>query len=267
MTELVCPFCKIKTVNRVCQRCGGGFLSNGKFVPHRESGLVRRTIHPQIRVLDEKRGLVEYVASDETIDSYREVIRANGWRFDQFRKNAPFCDSHHYDSLDCLVGKIVDFKVEGGKLVETAQWAIDVVENQLAQLGFRMTVAGYLKAVSVGFVPEQMISRWNKDNADVKPIWQQQLRELGLTDKSEPRAIYLRQQQVELSSCIIGANPNALAKSFKAGVLKDDDLDFLSREFSYRETANLADEPGAGLAQDRAREEFLRKFEQLTKRL
>ena len=230
--------------------------------------LLRRTIHPETRVLDAKAGLVEYVASDETVDSYKEVIRASGWRFDQFRKNAPFCDSHHYDSLDCLVGKIVDFKVEGGKLVETAQWAIDVKENQLAQLGFRMTEAGYLKAVSVGFFPEQMVSRWNKDQADVKPVWEQQLKELGLDDKSALRAIYLRQQQVELSSCILGANPNALAKSFKAGVLKDDDLEFLSLEFAQREIAGAAVEPAiAALAHQQAREGFLRKFEQLTKRV
>jgi hypothetical protein len=229
--------------------------------------LLRRTIHPVSKVLDAKAGLVEYIASDETVDSYKEVIRANGWRFDQFRKNAPFCDSHHYDSLDCLVGKIVDFKVQGDKLVETAQWAIDVQENRLARLGFDMTAAGYLKAVSVGFFPEEVISQWSKDKADVKPVWEQQLKELGLNEKSAPRAIYLRQQQVELSSCILGANPNALAKSFKAGLLKDEDLEFLSLEFATRETASLANEPAASLALERAREQFLRKFEQLTKRV
>ena len=30
---------------------------------------VRRTLHPEIRVLDTKGGICEYVASDETLDS------------------------------------------------------------------------------------------------------------------------------------------------------------------------------------------------------
>ena len=45
-----------------------------------------RTIHPEIRVIDEAEGLVEYVASDESIDSYREIIRAKGWKFNLFKK-------------------------------------------------------------------------------------------------------------------------------------------------------------------------------------
>ena len=72
-----------------------------------------RTLCPKIRVLDAAKGLVEYVASNETIDSYREIIRADGWRFSRFAKNAPFVDSHDYSSVDKLLGKVVDFRVEG----------------------------------------------------------------------------------------------------------------------------------------------------------
>src|SRR5262245_42586020 len=97
-----------------------------------------RTIHPEVRVLDETKGLVQYVASDESLDSYREVIRAAGWRFTNFSRNAPFVDSHDYSSIDKLVGKVTEFKVDKGRLVETVQWAIDVPGNLLAQRGFAM---------------------------------------------------------------------------------------------------------------------------------
>jgi hypothetical protein len=233
---------------------------------------LRRPLHPEVKILDEKLGIVSYVASDETLDSYREVIRADGWRFDHFRKNAPFVDSHDYSTLENQVGKVLDFNVRGKALEETVQWAIDVPENKMAQLGWAMTKAGYLKAVSVGFWPEQLVSKYDGD----PKAYQQQLKELGVTDAASPaapRVIYLRQQQIELSACIIGANPNALAKcaldwayANKAGVIKDDDVEFLVREHAKRETANSADSSAAAeLARRRTRNEFLNQFEQQRK--
>ena len=46
---------------------------------------IRRTIHPVTRVLDEAKGIVEYVASDESIDSYQEIVRAAGADFSRFQ--------------------------------------------------------------------------------------------------------------------------------------------------------------------------------------
>src|SRR5580704_10871364 len=96
---------------------------------------LRRTLHPEIRVVDAARGTVEYIASDETLDSYQEAISARGWQFNRFQKNAPFVDSHNYESIDCLLGKVIDQKIVKRQLVETVQWAIDVPENFLAQKG------------------------------------------------------------------------------------------------------------------------------------
>jgi hypothetical protein len=215
---------------------------------------LRRTIHPEIKVLDAAKGLVEYVASDESIDSYREIIRADGWRFTRFAKNAPFVDSHEYGTLEKLLGQVVDFKVAGKKLVETVQWAVDVADNKLAQLGWKMTAAGYLKAVSVGFLPTRVVSKWDSDPMPYALAMQ----EMGLGKDSNVRAIYLEQEQIELSACIIGANPNALAKSFKAGVIDDADLEFLSLEATKRENDNAPYDPADGAAsRQRARTAFL----------
>jgi hypothetical protein len=216
---------------------------------------LRRTIYPEIRVLDAKAGIVEYVASDQTLDSYNEVIMANGWRFDQFSKNAPFVDSHNYDSISCCLGKVLDYKVEGDKLVETVSWAINVMPDPtLADWGFRMTQAGFLKAVSVGFMPTRMVSKWDNDPTG----WQEALKKLNMHEEDGVRCVYIEQQQKELSACVIGANPNALAKAFKAGVLSDTDLEKMSLEFARRETAQSAVNPvDAERAQRRARTAFL----------
>ena len=187
---------------------------------------LRRQICPTIRIVDEKKGIATYVASDETLDSYREIIRAKGWRFDYFKRNAPFVDSHDYSTVGKLLGRVTDFAVKGNALEETVQWAIDVPENTLALLGWKMTVGGFLKGVSVGFRPVKYVSRWDSDQGG----FQTQVLELG-ANAEQVRTIYTEQQQLELSAVILGANPNALAKAYKAGALADADVEYLAEEW------------------------------------
>lgn len=223
-----------------------------------------RVLHPQIKIVDAAKGIVDYIASDETIDCYKEVIRATGWRFTNFRKNAPFVDSHDYYTIANQVGKVIDYNVDNGQLIERVQWAIDVPENKLAQLGWSMTEKGYLKAVSVGFFPTKAVTKWDSDPTG----WKQQLKEIGKHEEDGVRVIYVEQEQIELSTCVIGANPNALAKAYKDGVVNDADLDWISQEQAKIESVRSA----AGLAhaewtQERAKEAFLREFETLVKQI
>jgi hypothetical protein len=228
-------------------------------IPLPDHAIIRRVIHPQTRVLDEREGLVEYIASDESLDSYNEVIRADGWRFSRFQKNAPFVDSHKYDSLEYLLGQVVDFGVRARKLIEVVKWAIDVPTNRLAQIGWAMTRAGYLRAVSVGFQPLRWLSRWDGESYSA---FADQIKELGL-DANQVKTIYVEQEQIELSSVIIGANPNAVARSYKAGALSDDDIDFLSSTAAAKShPAQAALDPAlAARARERARAAFLERFE------
>jgi hypothetical protein len=179
---------------------------------------LNRTIHPEVRVISEADGLVDYIASDETLDCYDEVISAKGWRFNRFSKNAPFVDSHQYESIKDQLGIVTSAKIVGKQLVERVKWAKDVQENALAQLGWKMTLGGFLKAVSVGFFPIRSIRQGDAD-------WAKTVNEMGIADIApNVRRIFLEQDQIELSACIIGANPNALAKAHKDGCVKDADL-------------------------------------------
>jgi hypothetical protein len=244
--------------------------------------MIRRELNPEVRTLDEAAGIVEYVASDQTIDAQNEVVRADGWRFDRFQRNAPLVDSHRYGSILCVLGKIIDFRIVGRQLVETAQWAIDVPENEAARVGYAMTKAGYLKAVSVGFAPELVLTQlpqdgWPEDWAGARvlpassrpgrPLWAQQMSELGC-EARQPSTVFVVQQQLELSACVLGCNPNALAKSYKAGLLSDAQLDWISTERSKRETASMAEESAAVmLARQRKRQAFLDAVETTIKSL
>lgn len=229
---------------------------------------VRRTIHPEVKILDAAGGVACYIASNETLDSYGEVIRAAGWKFDRFEKNSPFVDSHQYDTIERLLGTVTDFEIKGDKLVETVQWAIDSPDNRLARIGWQMTMGGHLKAVSVGFYPTKTVTKWDSD----KSAWKQQLDALGLHEEDGIRAVYVEQQQIELSAVIIGANPDALltvGKAFKAGLLVDADLQFLAGDFARRATASAAVIPGpaAHEAKARARQRFLDRIDSITRTL
>ncbi len=179
----------------------------------------RRSLSTQVKVLSEKEGLVEYIASDESLDSHREIVRASGWRFNRFSKNAPFVDSHDYWTIGKLLGRVESAQVVGAQLIERVKWAIDVPGCELAKLGFDLTAKGYLKAVSVGFIPTRYAVSGSEDFAKACAEMK-----LGTEVISKLRCIYLEQEQIELSACIIGSNPEALARAYHAGDIKDEQL-------------------------------------------
>jgi hypothetical protein len=193
------------------------------------SNPIRREITVEAKVLNEKEGLVRYVASDETLDCYNEIVRASGWRFTQFAKNAPFVDSHDYSSVTKLLGQVVAFEVKGGQLIEDVKYALTTAGNTLADWTFAMVRDKFLRAVSVGFVPSNWASKWDSDKSKLLA----QIAELKLDSQTAAKlsAVYIEQEQIELSQCVIGANPNALAKSYamvarahKAGCLSEENI-------------------------------------------
>jgi hypothetical protein len=226
---------------------------------------LRRTIHPVCKILDEKTGLAEFTASDETIDSYKEIVRASGWKFNRVQKNFPFVDSHDYSTIEKCLGKVVDFAVTGRQLMNTVQYAIEVQENRLAQLAWKMLVAKMLPAVSVGFIPVAYATKWDSD----PKLFNSQLVDMKLSPaKADVNCIYIEQEQIELSQCVIGANPNAVARCYKAGAIDDADLDFLSTEQAKRATADAADSPAAAAsARQRAQKRFLMGFQLAIKKI
>lgn len=180
----------------------------------------RRTLSVETRILNEGEGLVEYIASDASLDSYGESILPEGWRFDRFAKNAPFVNSHNYGSIEHLLGRVESWRVEGKQLINVVRWAIDVQDSHLIRLGWKLTLGKYLRAVSVGFDPLRWISR-GQDG------WAENLQRAGLNEEDAGRCwrIWLEQQQIELSACIIGANPSAVAKAVADGKVTGGDLE------------------------------------------
>ena len=207
---------------------------------------IRREISVVPKVLDAAKGIVRFVASDATLDCYNEIVRADGWQFTYFAKNAPFVNSHDYSDICNLLGQVVAWECVAGQLVEDVQFALTPGGQTLADWAFAMYRDGFLKACSVGFVPVSMCSKWDSD----KTALLGQIADLKLDSATAAKlsCVYTKQEQIELSGCIIGANPNALAKSlrtvaaaYKAGTLSEQSVENLSALIAHSQTAPSTD--------------------------
>ena len=202
-------------------------------------GTLRRGLVTKANIIDKQLGVVEYVASDETLDGENEVVLASGWDFARFAKNSPFIDSHRGNSIDHVLGKVIEARTEDGQLIERVQWAIGI-GKELADVGFKMTEAGFLRGVSVGFIALEEISLKNTRD------FHAQAKDLGvkIDDLPHLQKVYIRQQQTELSAVVVGSNPNAIVKAFEAGALVEKDLDRLGfggdDQYDFLQTAAKA---------------------------
>lgn len=132
---------------------------------------------------------VRFVASDETVDRYGDIIRAAGWQLDNFRNNPVLLFGHQSRQLP--VGRVEPIAVEGTRLIAHAEFA-PVGMSDFADTVFAMVDGGFLNAVSVGFLPLAMPT----------PIFDE--------NKSLTGFEFNGQELLELSCVPVPANPNAL---------------------------------------------------------
>jgi phage head maturation protease len=185
-------------------------------------------------------GTLDFIASDETVDRYDEVISASGWRLENYRRNPVFQNAHQYGDIIFTLGKalITEVRDIGGRpaLFQRIEFATDV--NPMARIAYGLYKGGFLKAVSVGFIPVKWQDREEVRSAEcgvrnvgqVSPSpWpsppgaEVQNAECGVQNGG-PRRRYLEQELLEVSAVGIPANPNALILGLKAGAVESADL-------------------------------------------
>ena len=138
-----------------------------------------------------------FVFSDETVDRYGDIILAHGWDLKNFNANpiALFC--HDASSVDNIMGRAKNVRVEGSRLVGDIEFA-GADANPKAEVVRRLVEGGFLKTVSVGFAPIE---------------WAQ------AKDKSRPGGVdFTKSELLEISIVPIPANPNALVQAKAAGI-------------------------------------------------
>ncbi|MFB0965059.1 MAG: HK97 family phage prohead protease [Patescibacteria group bacterium] len=132
-------------------------------------------------------GTFEVIASTEDVDRHGEIIRQNGWQLERYLKNPVVLVDHCYE-VDCIAGKATDVRIEDGKLIVRGVFA----PNEAGQEAQLLYEAGFLKTVSVGFIPLS----WDQTNRDV------------ITGA----------ELLELSFVPVPANPEALDNLKKRGI-------------------------------------------------
>ena len=145
--------------------------------------------------------VLDFVASDETLDRYNEVISASGWNLANYQRNPIFQNNHQTGDIIHTLGKALITEVRNGQLLQRVQFATDV--NPMAKIAYGLYKGSFLNAVSVGFVP----LRWENG-----------------TEKTAYRRKYIEQELLEVSAVGIPANPNALAMAYKSGAVAKSDL-------------------------------------------
>jgi HK97 family phage prohead protease len=135
-----------------------------------------------------------FVFSDSSVDLAGDVIKQDGWDLKNFERNPVALFSHA--SWAPPIGRASNVSVKNGKLVGDIEFA-DADTYPFADTIFRLVDGGYLRAVSVGFMPKE----WVFTN-----------------DKNRPFGIDFKKQSLcEISVCALPCNPNALQEARSLG--------------------------------------------------
>ena len=157
-----------------------------------------------------------FVASDDSVDRYGDIVTVTGWDTKNFKKNPQFLFGHMSQNLP--IGRVIRTWVEKNAFMADVEFT-PAGMDEFADKCFAFLKAGFLKAVSVGFMP---IKR--------EPIYDDDGRYIGTK--------FLEQELLELSLVPIPANPNAIQVA-KGLNLSERDLDlFFQSDKGYPEVQN-----------------------------
>jgi hypothetical protein len=191
------------------------------------------TLNSPLSTLNCSQPILDFIASDESLDRFDEIICASGWHLDTYRRNPVFQNAHQYGDILFTLGKALITEVRtiprkapnnlstltpqpSTVLFQRIQFATDV--NPIARVAYGLYKGKFLNAVSVGFIP----LRW--EDAPAAGTNSATGRAGGKVARRQARRKYLEQELLEVSAVGIPANPNALALGLKVGAIEKSDL-------------------------------------------
>lgn len=154
---------------------------------------------------DEEKREIGFIASDESTDRYGDIIRVSGWELENFKRNPVLLFAHA--SREPPIGGVPEVGVHKQKkqLLARAQFMPEGM-YEFADLIWRMVVAKFLRAVSVGFMPTKMPNEIKDPE----------------TNRWTGGYEWVGQELLELSVVPVPANAEALslAKSFNPRIVR-----------------------------------------------
>jgi len=149
----------------------------------------------ELKDFSERERAFTATASTETPDRDKDILRANGWKLKNYRKNPVVLWGHDANALP--IAKAKEVKVDNGKLIFRPQFAT-AEQNPFAEQVFQMFKAGFLRAFSVRFDPIEWTDIKQDDDDKTNNIFYRTPRD------------YTSQELLEISAVNIPANPEAL---------------------------------------------------------
>lgn len=160
--------------------------------------MIQKSLGSATRSVDTKARTIEFVASTSAVDRYGDSIDQSGWDTKNFERNPIFLWSHR--SSDPPVGKVIALS-KGASLIAKVEFATNVYP--FAKTIFDLYAGGFLQAVSVGFLPTES-----------EPLIDDTGRQSGQR--------FLKQELLEISATPVPANPQALARAVRRGIISRD---------------------------------------------
>lgn len=169
--------------------------------------------HWLIRQVEDEPGKpTRFIASTSDPDRMRDVVEQR-WVLGPYKRNPVILADH---DPRYVVGVSVKTAVESDQLTIAVKWDdSDPAINPLAALIAHQHREGFRRAVSVGFVPGEAVSRVDlpeKHPAKVGPD----------TDRWKAGYLYRKPELLEVSSVAIPANPQALQLSARVRETEDE---------------------------------------------
>lgn len=159
--------------------------------------IFNRDYFPEVRKVSEEDRTVDFVASDNSVDSYNTVLPVDKWDLSRYAQNGLVGYQHMVygsDDPDNVIGKGRAF-VEDSKLIIRVTFEPAEI-NEKADKVFRKVQWGSLNGVSVGFTPTAEGHWGDKRNAEDPDVY-----------------YYDGQELLEVSVVNIPSNANAVRRS------------------------------------------------------
>jgi hypothetical protein len=179
--------------------------------------------------------VVERVFTDETVDRYGDIVKADGVDFENFKKNPVALAFHNGRALP--VGAVLRIWYDPAKKAVLG-WILffdtTVDATGMSETIFQYCISGALKAVSIGFLPKSQGDIYRPTDEERK-LW-----------KMPPYGVVYRKiELLEVSVVAVPANPNA-RDAFniftKEGLEQIKDVDLIDTEIALNVLINTIDE-------------------------
>lgn len=118
-------------------------------------------------------------------DRHGDIVKQE-WDLKHFKKNPVFLNSHNYDGIEHIIGKIHNTKADDRQLEGDIEFFLD---NPVGVLAQKAVEGGFLNTTSVGFIPKEF----------------------------DDKGTILKSELLEVSAVSVPANPEALFDKKEAG--------------------------------------------------